>query len=143
MDVHIIDDERSTRTLYVGMMSALGYQAQAFSSSDDYLEYMGSPDYLPPKLAILSNLDMSEYEFMNAVGELNPHKRFVIITDSSEEPTHDEFAYFYLAKSFSSAVLEKVLQGASLCKEDKAHPDILVCFLSRRAPCVNEWKIPA
>ena len=147
MDIHIVDDEEIMRSLYAGMMDALNYTAQLFTGPDHYLEYMASTDYLPPKLAILSDVQMpvmSGYEFMCAVRKRYPHQRFVIVTGSPEVPTQDEFACFYLLKPLRLAKLEKVLQAFSLCNEKGAHSDVIRCASidDRCAFCVNAWKCP-
>jgi DNA-binding NtrC family response regulator len=145
MDVHIVDDESFLRIIYVQMMNALNYQAQAFSCPDEYLKYMASAAYSPPKLGILSDVNMpamSGYELMAAVRKFYPHSRFIIATGSPKEPTLDESACYYLVKPVRLEALEKVLRGASRCNESGARPDVIGCesIDDRREFCVNEWK---
>lgn len=147
MDIHLIDDDESMCTLWVEMIETLKYQAQSFSSPGAYLEYMGSSDFLPPKLGILSDVNMpfmSGYEFMAAVRKVYPHLRFVILTGSPDVPTQDEFACFYLTKPISLLKLKKVLQGLSMCNENGAHPGVIGCesIDDRCEFCVDAWKCP-
>jgi len=147
MDVHIVDDEESIRTLYADMFETLNYRAQLFSSATDYLEYMTSADYLPPKLAILSDVNMpamSGYELMAAVRESYPHKRFIISTGSPEVPTQKESSCFYLTKPIRFAKLKSVLRGLSLCNEGGALPGIIGCesIGDRCDFCVAAWECP-
>ena len=146
-DVDIVDDDGNVRTLYAGMMEALNYRTQLFSSPIDYLEYMRSSDYLPPNLTILSDVNMpimSGYEFLRAVRAVSRNQRFVIVTGSPDVPIKDEFACFYLTKPFRLAKLADVLQGIALCNGGGAHPDIIKCALidDRCAFQLKAWKCP-
>ena len=147
MDIHFVDDDAGVRIVFVEMAKALSYQAQSFSCPDEYLKYMASTDYLPPKLAILSDVnmpDMSGYEFMGAVRRVYPQQRFVIFTGSPEVPTRDESACFYLTKPIRLPKLKKIMEGLSLCDGNGAHPDVIGCesIDDRCDFCVAAWKCP-
>jgi len=147
VDVDIVDDDECMRALLASLMDALNYQAQVFPCPSDYLKYMSRVDYLPPKLAILSDVDMphmSGYEFMNAVRKLNPHIRVVIATGSPSIPTLDEYACFYLTKPFALNKLKRIFQAISLCNKNGPNPDVLKCTSidDRNYFCVKAWKCP-
>jgi len=147
VDVDIVDDDECMRSLLSSLMDVLNYQAQVFSCPSDYLEYMGSVDYIPPKLAIISDVDMpvmSGYDFINAVRKLNPHIRVVIATGSPGIPTLDDYACFYLAKPFDLNKLKKIFQAISICDQTGPNPDLLECnFIDDRNDfCVTGWTCP-
>ncbi|MFT7246617.1 MAG: two-component system C4-dicarboxylate transport response regulator DctD [Candidatus Azotimanducaceae bacterium] len=147
VDIDIVDDEESVRTLYIDMLEALNYQARPFANPGDYLEFMGSVDYSPPKLAIVSDVNMptmSGYEFMHAASTLHPHLRFVVATGSPEVPVKDEFACFYLTKPFELKKLQEILQALEQCNEGGAHPDVIRCASidDRCSFCVSAWRCP-
>jgi len=147
VDVDIVDDDECMRTLISSLMDVLNYQTQVFSCPTDYLEYMAGVDYLPPRLAILSDVDMpamSGYEFVNAVRKLNPHIRVVIATGSPGITALDDSACFYLAKPFDLKKLERIFQAISLCNKKGPNPDLLKCTSidDRNDFCVKGWRCP-
>jgi len=147
VDVDVVDDDDNMLTLYAGVMEALNYRTQLFSSPVDYLEYMRSSGYVAPTLAILSDVNMpilSGYEFMRAVRAVNPDQRFVIVTGSPDVPIQDEFSCFYLTKPFRLAKLADVLRGIAKCNESGAHPDIIKCASidDRCAFGLEAWRCP-
>lgn len=147
MDIHLVDDNEFVRIFAVEMIEALNYQVLSFASPDDYLKYMDSTDYLPPKLGIFSDVEMpimSGYEFMAAVRKVYPHQRFVILTGSPDVPTQDDFACFYLTKPIRLSKLKEILEGFSLCYKNGAHPDVIGCkTLDDRCEfCISAWECP-
>jgi len=147
MDIHVVDDERTVRTLIAEMVRSLDYQSKVFTGPEDYLEYMSSVDYSPPQIAILSDVmmpEMSGYEFMNAVRKRHPHLRFIICTGSPEQAAQEDFACFYLVKPLRLKSLDKILRAMSLCKRNGPHPVTYKCA-SIDDRChfgINEWKCP-
>ena len=147
VDVHIIDDVKIMLTLYADMMESLNYKAQLFSSPVDYLEYINSAEYLPPKLAIITDIDMpdmSGYELIDAVRKLNPSLRFVIATGSPDVPTEGDSVCFYLTKPFRVADLDKILRGVSQCNKIGALPDVIKCASldNRQDFSIGPWRCP-
>jgi len=147
VDVDVVDDDVNMLSLYAAMMEAINYRVQLFSSPIDYLDYMRSSQYAPPKLAIISDVNMpimSGYEFMSAVRTVIPNQRFVIVTGSPDVPLEDEFSCFYLTKPFRLATLENVLRGISQCNENGAHPDRIKCASidDRCDFCLSAWECP-
>jgi len=147
VDVDIVDDDESMRTLLSSLMDALNYKTQEFSCPTDYLEYMSRVDYFPPRLAIISDVDMplmSGYEFINAVRNLNPHIRVLIATGSPGIPALDDSACFYLAKPFDLKKLKRIFLAISLCNKSGPNPDVLKCTSidDRNDFCVKDWKCP-
>jgi len=147
VDVDVVDDDVNMLSLYAGMMEALNYQAQLFSSPIKYLEYMRSSCYEPPKLTIISDVNMplmSGYEFMRAVRAVSPSQRFVIVTGAPDVQVQDEFSCFYLTKPFRLATLGNILRGISQCHESGAHPESIKCASidDRCDFCLVEWKCP-
>jgi len=147
VDVDIVDDDESVRILVSSFMDALNYQTQVFSCPSDYLEYMSCVNYLPPRLAIISDVDMplmSGYEFINAVRKLHPHIRVLIATGSPGIPALDDSTCFYLAKPFDLKKLKRIFLAISLCNKNGANPDVLKCTSidDRNDFSIKCWKCP-
>jgi len=147
VDLHIVDDEIEMRNLYSSIVNAFNYQAMLFCSADEYLEYMISPAYLPPQLAVLTDVDMpkmSGYELMRDVRNLVPHQRFLIVTGSPNISTLDNYSCFYLTKPFHLKKFSKILEALALCRKDGAQPEIIQCASidDRCNFCVSGWKCP-
>lgn len=147
MDIHIIDDDKLMRAFLVDVMESLNYQTRPFACPGDYLKYMGSTDYVPPKLGILSDVNMpimSGYELMAAVRKVYPQQRFVIFSGAPDEPTQNDTAYIYLAKPMQLAALEEVLQGFYLCNENGENTGVIGCEAIDNSCdfCLITWECP-
>ncbi len=147
MDIHIIDNDESTRLLFTEFAQILSFSAKNFSSANAYLEYMNRGEYSPPRLAILSSVDMrpmSGYELMDIVRKANPEQRFVIVTGSPEIHPKNELACFYFVKPASLDKLKETFRALSTCVESGIDPDRIGCTSidDRCAFSINGWHCP-
>ncbi len=147
MDIHIIDDDESMRTIYTAFAQSLNYRAKAFSSPHAYLEYMGCGEYLRPNLTILSDVEMpkmSGYELMDRVRKAYPDQRFIIFTTGApHSDPKNEFACFYLTKPVSIGKLEEVFKALSLCVESGPSERIGCASIDdRRDFRIKDWHCP-
>lgn len=119
LDIHIVDDDETLRSIYTTFARHLNYRAKAFSGPDEYLEHMGCGEYSPPVLTILSDVEMpkmSGFELMSAVRKVSPDQKFIIFTGGTPSiESKKELACFYFLKPISIGQLEKVFKAISLC----------------------------
>lgn len=147
MDIHIIDDDADVRLILTTMAARLGFLAKCFTGSADYLEFMDGGEYAPPKLAVLSDVEMplmSGYELMHEVRKSYPDQRFIIITGRPSAVPVKEQACFYLTKPVSIGQLKMALEAQSQCVEFGPDAKCFGCAAigDHRIFGINNWNCP-
>ncbi|HIG40246.1 MAG: response regulator [bacterium] len=147
MDFHIVDDDECMCTFYALLSENLNFTAQTYLGSEEYLEFFNSDEYVPPKLAILTDVRMpykSGYELMDIVREQYPGQRFVVLTGSPEVRAGNEVPCLYLVKPVSIVKLKKVFDAVSRCAEEGSNKNPIGCASidDRCEFCHTSWHCP-
>lgn len=147
MDLHIVDDVESVCTLLIEIADHYKLKAQAFPSPTAYLDYVESGDYIPPALAVISDVDMpkmSGFEMMGKVRSTHPLLRFVFVTGYPEIELQHGRACFYLAKPFSIAKLAGLFEALAQCANDGPNAENYGCSSKGDCSCFNihDWCCP-
>lgn len=102
IDIDIVDDEQQVCDLLIAFAECAGITAKGYSSAEDYLAFTDSVNYIPPRLAVVTDIRMpgkSGYELMREVRKKNPKQRFVVMSGTPHDTNNtDEKACFYLCK---------------------------------------------
>ena len=75
MYLHIVEDVESVCKLLIEIANHYNLKVQAFPSPAAYLDYLEGGDYVPPALAVISDVDMprmSGFEMMGRVRSIYP-----------------------------------------------------------------------
>ncbi|BFM18239.1 hypothetical protein R50073_44220 [Maricurvus nonylphenolicus] len=118
MDVYLVEDQPSLSLTYSAMLTKLGYSAQTFSCPADFLDFMQSGRYQPPRLAILSDILMpggSGYYLMSEVRKEYPQQKFIMLSATPMEEHADDFACMYFCKPVSLERLQAALALLEQC----------------------------
>lgn len=147
MDVHILDDDEGVRSILATLMQALGYCVKTFSGPEEYLAFMRDHGYSPPRLSILSDVDMpgmSGYELMQEVRMINPQQRFIMITGGQRSAPEDDYPCFYFIKPVSLKQMEKAFGAQSLCTDSSPDASCRECASigDRLAFGIKDWHCP-
>jgi len=143
---HIIDDQPYLCELLADIMETVGCEVKAFTSPQDYLNYVDSDLFIKP-IATLTDVDMpviNGYEMMESILKTRPDMRFVVI--SGEPGIRHEYkhlACMYLLKPFHPDIIEtivKKLKACALYGPDK-EIDCISCG-DREAFVGSRWSCP-
>ncbi len=119
MKVDIVDDEPILRALYKSVIESSGYEVDCFNDAEDYISYANSDDYMPPSIALVTDICMpgkSGYELIDQIRKSHPNQKVVVITGTPKEFVDTETnACFYLQKPVSPKKLVAVLELLSTC----------------------------
>lgn len=147
MDIHILDDDESTRILISKIATNHGFSSLTFSCPDEYLSYMNSDNYVVPLICIITDLEMPKkngYELIAEVRKINPFQRFIVISGSPETDPGNELACFYLTKPVKRDKLTFVFNELKKCVEHGRNKDCEAkeSLDDRCAFCINNWQCP-
>lgn len=117
VDVHIIDDDRSTLLIYAKIAQSCGLSCSTFSNPMAYLETINQPDYQPPHV-ILTDVEMpglSGYELIDSIRASYPQQRFIVTTSSPASQGCSQSACLYYQKPVSKKDLEAAFSTLLKC----------------------------
>ena len=148
MDIHIVDDDRSTLLFYSKIAQRCGFSSASFDSPKNYLHSMGRDGYCPPMM-VLSDVDMpgmNGYQLMVEVRKINPNQRFVIASSSPEVDREKTLACLYFKKPVSPGSLKAAFAALSQCHNSGPHPTCMcgdACIPDNRDDfIVSGWRCP-
>jgi len=127
---HIVDDEENIRTFLAEVLGLMGYEAETFGCSSDYLEYAKSDDFNLP-YALLSDVQMPKmngYEMLDQVRQIHPAIRAAIISGFSEHAGEAKSTpCIILPKPIVMEEFEQVIQSFVSCYENGPNAEINGC----------------
>ena len=119
---HAIDDEEIIRELFEIFISEVGYDVLCFSSGNQYLEYLDSPDYQKP-IAVLSDVTMpgiNGYDLALKIREKLPLQKIVLISGNADAEHHRRASSqlcYTLDKPFTPEQLMDMIKALVACEE--------------------------
>lgn len=148
MDIDIIDDDELLRELYSTILEVNNYTVNSYESAEQYLSYVNSQNYLPPNIAVFTDVQMagkSGYELIHEIKKKCPQQRFVVITgEPSEGKDKDGCACVYLSKPVEISKFETVLEALTTCANNldykQSEPCKHLSDFSRFG--IKNWKCP-
>jgi len=109
---HIIDDQPFFCSFLEGILDSLGHESIPFTAPEDYLAYVESSEYRNPG-AVFCDVKMpvmSGYELMNRTLEIQPDKRFVLMSGGLEiRAQYEPGVYRLLRKPLELPRLEELV----------------------------------
>ncbi|OIO72160.1 MAG: hypothetical protein AUJ57_06195 [Zetaproteobacteria bacterium CG1_02_53_45] len=117
---HIIEDAHDLREAVVDIFQYHGFESISFDSSEQYLGYLTSPDYMPP-IAVFTDVNMpgmSGYEMIRAISNLDQTLKFVVMTsETGIRQDHTDAACIYVAKPFCPTALILMAERLIRCHD--------------------------
>jgi len=112
MFFHIIDDQPFICHFISEVLSELGHETAIFTSSEKYVEYLKSSDYVIPS-AIFSDITMpvvNGYQLMEEVLIRHPESQFVMMSGSGEiSSQYNRDGSVFLSKPFRRKDIENAV----------------------------------
>lgn len=147
MDIYLVEDQPSLSLTYTAMLTKLGYSVQTFFCPADFLAFMQSGRYQPPRLAILSDILMpggTGYFLMEYVRNQCPQQKFILLSGTPDEEHGNDFACMYFCKPVSMERLQAalaLLEQCVMCGQECA-PQQCEEVDDRELFPVQDWQCP-
>jgi len=122
---HIVDDQPFFCTYMEGVLDSLGHESIPFTSPEDYITYIESPE-LRMADAVFCDIRMpvmSGYEVMNRTLEIHPDKKFVLMSGGLEiRAQYEPGVYRLLRKPLNLGELEELIQELMMLRCVRLRP---------------------
>lgn len=143
---HVVDDNLIGGRNTAKIIRLFNADAMLFTSANDYLEYVRSPDYRKPD-AIFTDIfmyGMDGYELIEKVHAIHPGQKFVVITgrpDLKHPAKHR--ACFYLSKPFYIRDVEKIIGKMRECEAESPSLELECRDACKRSEfALSGWSCP-
>ncbi len=119
---HVVDDLPGLRELFKELIECAGYESMQFDSTESYLEYFNSPEYVAP-VAILTDYLMTGktgFELVKQVRKKLPLQKMVIVSGIAGyelTATIESYLCYSLAKPYHMEELFSLLETLVKCEE--------------------------
>lgn len=143
---HIVENHPYLSDVLGRVMISLGYQVKVFTSSQDYLQYTQSDEFVMP-IGVITEIDMpvlNGYEMMQAAHQMHPSLKFVAATsDPFIDHAYKSKACLYIWKPIDPDILACMAKRLSECRTHGPSADIgCVNCDDRDAFCLVNWLCP-
>jgi len=119
---HAIDDLSDILDVLKDLIEYAGYEVMCFASSEKYLEYLDSPEFIAP-IAILTDYMMvgqNDLELIKKVRERIPFQKAVILSGTPGadlEASLESYVCYALLKPYKPEKLFSILDALTECEQ--------------------------
>jgi DNA-binding NtrC family response regulator len=140
---HVVDDLPELRGVLRDLIECAGYACMQFDSTESYLEYFNSPEFVAP-VAILTDYQMpgkTGLELIKQVREKLPLQKAVIVSGTYAPELHtiiESYLCHSLTKPYNIEEMFSLLEMLVTCEnkyQSKSAPSQARCEFSQEHKC--------